>query len=127
MCPLSSSPVFAAFAVVVATLLLARCVPGGGAEATTAAAVAKQANAVVIDVRNQDEWDEGHLPTSTLMPLPSFADRLADVDSLTGGDKSRPIVVVCRSGNRAGKAKAILEKAGYTNVQNGGAWQNLDK
>ena len=83
------------------------------------------ADAVVLDVRNQDEWDAGHLERARLLPLPQLSQRLGDVDKLTGGDKSRTVVVVCRSGNRAGQAKKILEAAGYTHVINAGAWQSL--
>ena len=82
-------------------------------------------DALILDVRNQDEWDAGHLERSKLLPLPQLPQRLADVDKLSGGDKNRTVVVVCRSGTRAGQAKKILEAAGYTRVLNGGAWQSL--
>jgi len=82
-------------------------------------------DAVILDVRSQDEWDAGHLERSRLLPLPQLPLRLADVDKLVGGDKSRTVVVVCRSGTRAGQAKKILEAAGYTHVENGGPWQSL--
>jgi rhodanese-related sulfurtransferase len=35
------------------------------------------------------------------------------------------VIVVCRSGNRAGAAKEILERSGIKNVENKGAWQNI--
>ena len=38
--------------------------------------------------------------------------------SAIGTDKTRPVVVYCRSGNRSGKAKVVLETKGYTNIFN---------
>lgn len=81
--------------------------------------------APVIDVRTQEEWDAGHLEKAKLIPVADLQGRLAEVDALTGSDKSKPIVVVCRSGGRAEKAKAMLLAAGYSNVVNGGRWENL--
>lgn len=81
--------------------------------------------APVLDVRTQEEWDAGHLDKAKLIPVADFQGRLAEVEALVGGDKSKPVVVVCRSGGRAEKAKAMLLTAGYTNVVNGGRWENL--
>jgi phage shock protein E len=83
------------------------------------------ATAIILDVRNPDEWNGGHLERSTLIPLPELEARLTEVDALVGGDKAKPVIVVCRSGGRAGKAKTLLESRGYTHVVNGGAWQSL--
>ncbi len=71
------------------------------------------AGAVVVD------------PQATNIPIEDFAQRLADVDTLTGSDKTKPIVVYCASGNRSGKAKQQLEAAGYTQVVNGGGLDDL--
>lgn len=76
-------------------------------------------NAQYIDVRTQEEFDSGNHPKSINIPLSQFNKNLSKVD------KNRPIVVVCRSGNRSGKAKKILESLGYQNVINGGSWTNL--
>jgi rhodanese-related sulfurtransferase len=81
--------------------------------------------ALAIDVRSQAEYDEGHTSQTKLIPIDDFEPRIGEFAALTGGDKAKPIVVVCRSGGRAGRAKAMLEKAGYTNVTNGGPWQSL--
>ncbi|MEZ4361808.1 MAG: rhodanese-like domain-containing protein [Kofleriaceae bacterium] len=83
--------------------------------------------APVIDVRTKEEWDDGHLPQATLIPIQEFDGRISEVADLVGGDKTKPVVVVCRSGNRAAKAKAALEAAGFTHVVNGGRWENLAK
>jgi phage shock protein E len=81
--------------------------------------------AVVLDVRTPDEFGGGHLASSTNVPIDTFADHLADVDKLAGGDKTKPIVVYCAAGRRAAKAKAQLDAAGYKNVVNGGGYGDL--
>lgn len=81
--------------------------------------------AVVIDVRSPEEWEGGHADNATSIPVESIGSRLTDVAGLVKNDKSKPIVVVCRSGGRAAKAHEQLTAAGYTHVINGGAWQNV--
>lgn len=83
------------------------------------------AGAVVLDVRSSGEYAEEHLPNATNVPVEGFADHLAEVDTLAGGDKSRPIVVYCSAGSRAAKAKRVLDDAGYTRVTNGGGLDDL--
>ena len=74
--------------------------------------------ALLLDVRSQEEWDERHLEGANLIPVNELGGRLAEVAKLTGDDKTKPIVVYCRSGARAGRAKKQLLKAGYTQVTN---------
>jgi phage shock protein E len=81
--------------------------------------------ALVIDVRSTEEWNEGHLPMAKLLPVDELPRRLADVTSWAGGDKSKPIVVHCRSGARSGRAQSMLKSAGFTNVVNGGGYNSL--
>lgn len=81
--------------------------------------------APVVDVRTAEEWSEGHLPTAKHIPVDEVEQRLADFEKLVGGDKSKPLVVYCASGNRSGKAKKKLEAAGFTNVVNGGGYDDL--
>lgn len=76
---------------------------------------------IIVDVRTPEEWQfDGHAPCSVNYPLgPEFA---AKIDSLKAYDK---VVLVCRSGARAGSAKALLESAGFKNVENKGPWQHI--
>jgi rhodanese-related sulfurtransferase len=80
-------------------------------------------DAMVLDVREQSEWLDGHISKAKHIPLGQLKNRLADLDKF----KNKPIVAVCRSGNRSGRACGILKKAGFENVHNlsGGmmAWQ----
>ncbi|MEZ4403843.1 MAG: rhodanese-like domain-containing protein [Kofleriaceae bacterium] len=103
--------------------------PAGAAPAAEVdpVAAAKQliaSGALVLDVREQDEWDEGHLPQAKLFPVGTVAERLAEIETAAGG-KDRPVVVYCKSGGRAGKAKQVLEAAGFTHVVNGGGYRGL--
>jgi phage shock protein E len=76
---------------------------------------------IIVDVRTVEEWaDDGHANCSVNYPL---ADLDSKVESLKAYDK---VIVVCRSGSRAGVAVEMLEQAGFKNVENKGAWQNID-
>ena len=83
------------------------------------------AGALVLDVRSPDEFAEDHLPQATNIPVDTVRDRIADVEKLSGGDKSRPIVVYCAKGGRAARAKQALEEAGFQRVVNGGGLDDL--
>jgi phage shock protein E len=81
--------------------------------------------ALVIDVRQRDEWDRGHLASARHLPVDELPRRLEEVEAWAGGDKARPIVVYCASGGRSGRARATLERAGFTHVVNGGGYSSL--
>lgn len=71
---------------------------------------------VWIDVRTVEEYSADHIDGDANIPLASI-----DIDALASQyGKDAPISLYCRSGNRAGQAKAILEAAGFTNVTNAG-------
>ena len=81
--------------------------------------------ALVIDVRSQSEWDQGHLPMARLLPVDELPGRLMDVEQWAGGDKAQAIVVYCRSGRRSGRAREILQAAGFGDVTNGGGYDDV--
>ncbi|MCA9680754.1 MAG: rhodanese-like domain-containing protein [Myxococcales bacterium] len=84
-----------------------------------------EAGALLLDVRTQAEYDQHHLENSMLIPHDQLAGRVGEVLKAQGGDKSRPIVVFCMRGGRAGTAKQILLQNGFTEVTNLGgisAW-----
>jgi phage shock protein E len=83
--------------------------------------------ALLLDVRTQQEWDERHLDGASHIPVQELDTRLEEVDELTAGDHSKPIVVYCKSGGRAGKAKDKLVAAGYTQVTNLGGIDDWKK
>jgi rhodanese-related sulfurtransferase len=86
------------------------------------AATLRDDGALVIDVREQSEWDEFHMPGATLIPLGQLASKAGTLP------KDKPIVLVCRSGSRSATGRNMLEKAGFTNVtsMDGGmlAWRS---
>lgn len=91
-------------------------------DAQTAAAIMDNEDVLMIDVREQSEYDAGHIPGITLIPMNSVPSRLSEIPT----DKT--VVLACRSGNRSGQVFDYLKQQGYTNIHNlqGGivAWQN---
>lgn len=69
-------------------------------------------DAVVLDVREQSEYDEGHIPGAVLLPVGSIDEDTAAVIP----EKSTTVLVYCRSGNRSKTAAAALAELGYTGV-----------
>lgn len=74
------------------------------------AAKLREQGAFILDVREPEEWQEFHMPGATLIPLGELSSRLNEIP------KDRPIVVVCRSGNRSAQGRDILLDAGFKNV-----------
>ena len=67
---------------------------------------------VLLDVRNQDEYDEYHIVDSVLIPVDELESRLSELP-----DKDALIIVFCRAGRRSAIAAGILTANGYTNVR----------
>ncbi len=88
---------------------------------TTTAKTDSTVKQIIVDVRSVEEWEnDGHADCSVNYPLDSFQSK---IDELKKYDK---VVLVCRSGGRAGVAKSQLQSAGFTKeVENLGAWQNV--
>ncbi len=72
-----------------------------------------QEGCIILDVRTQEEYDEGHIPGATLIPNTQIEARAEEV--LT--DKDQLILVYCRSGRRSKMAAEILVELGYTNIR----------
>ena len=68
--------------------------------------------AVLLDVRNQDEYDEKHIGGSTLIPVSELGARLSELPE----DKGAAIIVYCKAGARSKTAYGALRAAGYSNV-----------
>jgi molybdopterin/thiamine biosynthesis adenylyltransferase/rhodanese-related sulfurtransferase len=67
---------------------------------------------LLVDVREQDEWNEGHLPGAVHVPRGNLESRI----ERAAPDRSRSIVLYCQSGNRSAFAAKTLEDLGYENV-----------
>lgn len=74
---------------------------------------------VIVDVRSQEEYSLGHAKGSLNIPLHLLANK---VEAL----RAKEVILVCRSGARAGQAKTMLEQKGVV-AYNAGPWQNLQK
>ncbi len=70
------------------------------------------AEIIVLDVREQSEYDSGHIQGAVLLPSGSVSTMAAEVLP----DKDATILVYCRSGSRSGAAARTLLSLGYTNV-----------
>jgi rhodanese-related sulfurtransferase len=73
------------------------------------------AGAVLLDVREADEWTAGHAPEATWIPMGEVAARVPELPA------GQAIVVVCRSGARSARVTSVLRGAGYdaTNLAGG--------
>ncbi|VAW92574.1 hypothetical protein MNBD_GAMMA23-2417 [hydrothermal vent metagenome] len=93
------------------------------ADATT---LINRNDAVVLDVRTDKEFNEGHIINSIHIPQSSIKDRLSEIEK----HKHKPIIVSCRTGQRSGQVCGQLKKQGFDHVYNlaGGvaAWQNAN-
>ena len=77
--------------------------------------------AVLIDVRSIDEFKEGSVTGAINIPINLLPYCIETIDT------TKHVIIFCKSGNRAGKAKKILEENHITDVTNGGSWQNVQE
>lgn len=71
-------------------------------------------DAVVIDVREQGEYAQGHMPNARHIPLGELDRRIPELEKL----KPAPIILCCATGSRSRTAIAKLQKAGFENIFN---------
>lgn len=68
---------------------------------------------IILDVREQGEYDSGHIPGAVLLPV-------GTIDETTAAEvipeKDSTVLVYCRSGNRSKTASSTLAELGYTNI-----------
>ena len=70
-------------------------------------------NVVILDVREQNEYDGGHIPGAVLLPVGTI-DEASAAEVIP--DKDSTVLVYCRSGNRSKTASSKLAELGYTNI-----------
>ncbi|MFZ9481543.1 MAG: MBL fold metallo-hydrolase [Ilumatobacteraceae bacterium] len=89
-----------------------------GTPAIDVETVAADPNAFIFDVREQEEWDAGHVDGAVLIPMGDVVSRLAELP------RDRQLVCMCRSGNRSGRVTTYLRGQGLDVVNlTGGALQ----
>lgn len=101
----------------------ASCSESSGSKADTVSGEVRRGEALLVDVREPEEYAAGHAAGAVLVPL-------GDVEAGKFGekDKNKRTYLYCRSGKRAGAALAALKGQGYTNVENLGGlsdWQAM--
>ena len=71
-----------------------------------------QQRALVLDVRDANEFGSGHITDAVNIPHGSLQNRITELEKY----KERPVVVVCKMGQHSGSMCTLLKKAGFTNV-----------
>ena len=79
--------------------------------------------AIVIDVRTEGEWNQGHLSRAQRVNWEEIGSNISTLSP----NKKDQIVLYCRSGNRAGKAMKILNELGYQDVINAGGLKSAQE
>lgn len=67
---------------------------------------------LVLDVRSEDEYQQGHVPGAIHIPYQELAKRTSELEAF----RNKPVVVYCESGRRAGIAASTLQEQGFENV-----------
>ena len=82
-----------------------------------------EAHSILIDVRSKEEWNKGYIEGAQHIPLKNLSTKINEHTR----DYDEEILLYCRSGNRSGKAKKILEEMGYVNTRNVGGIDDVSE
>jgi rhodanese-related sulfurtransferase len=82
--------------------------------AKDASAMYTEKKAVIVDVREDSEWNEQHIPGAIHIPLGQLNQRLSELKQY----KDSPVITQCKSGGRSAKALDVLKSAGFSKVYN---------
>ncbi len=120
---MKSNRIFWLLAIILATLFgVQQLQAADGVDVKQAQSMSKQ-GALLLDVREPEEYSAIHAPNAKLIPLGEVGARLKEIEAY----KNKPVAVMCRSGRRSAKAVALLQEAGFSQVSNvqGGilAWE----
>ena len=104
-------------------LALAGAAGAADMSAEDALQAAREQRVVLVDVRTPEEWKEtGVAPGAARISVTRHPQGdggfVADVAALLGGDRSRPVALICRTGRRSAMAEQLLERNGFTQVYN---------
>jgi rhodanese-related sulfurtransferase len=96
-----------------ATVVLKPVIPVGEAHAR-----AQAGEIVLVDIRTPEEWKETGVATSAhAITMHQDPRRFTQqVLAVMGGDRTRPVALICRTGNRSSNLQAEMRRAGFTNV-----------
>ena len=89
---------------------------GAALDPVSAHEAAMAGGLTLLDIRRPDEWEETGVPRGA-HPLDMRRDDLVGaLDALVGGDRSRPVAVICARGVRSDRTAARLAEAGFTRI-----------
>ncbi len=95
-------------------VLLTACSKVSEVTPEQAAQLFKDNKAIIVDVREQDEWNEQHIDGAIFIPLGEVESRLGELAAY----KDSQVIMQCRSGRRSEKAAKMLMNAGFDQVYN---------
>jgi rhodanese-related sulfurtransferase len=102
------------FAVLLALFIRNEMARGGqSVSAQQLVDLVNREGAVVVDVRDKNEFASGHIVDAINIPLATLENRLSDLEK----KKAQPIVIACKMGQHSGSAGTILRKNGFENVR----------
>lgn len=107
----------------VLVLTLGGAVQAADIDAGEALQAAREQRMVLVDVRTPAEWKQtGVAPGAARISVTEHPQGesgfVAEVAALLGGDRSRPVALICRTGRRSALAERLLERSGFTQVYN---------
>ncbi|MCI0508154.1 MAG: hypothetical protein L0Z73_18920 [Gammaproteobacteria bacterium] len=105
-----------AFIIILILLFRTYIVPAGAKSVTTMEAVRliNHQNALVLDVRTQEEFSKSHIVNAVNIPMGLLSDRISEIQS----HKLEPVILVCQSGNRSIQSARTLKKNEFTQLYN---------
>lgn len=114
------------FCLIIGLLFLVGCSNGDDKFVTYMEAKEKiiNENAILLDVRTEEEYNEEHIDGAILLPLDSI--NKENIEKIIN-DKEQVIIVYCRSGNRSSQALLLIEELGYNEVYDLGAMSNWEE
>lgn len=125
----TANPILVTIFLVLLFLFLRTFVAAGGAKSINsmeAVRMMNHENPLVLDVRTQDEYKQGHIAGSKNIPMGLVDARIADIQD----SQSSPVILVCQHGNRSMQAARSLKKHGFEKIFNlsGGmhGWQQAN-
>jgi rhodanese-related sulfurtransferase len=103
-------------AVISGAMLVSSFVRGGGKGISVmeATLLINREEALVLDVRETNEWSSGHIPNARHIALGQLEKHISELEKFKG----RPVIVCCASGNRSSSACGSLKRAGFERVFN---------
>lgn len=96
---------------------------GQSVSAAQATRMINKEDALVLDIREASEFKEGHIANAMNLPYASLAQRMSELDK----HKSRPIILVCKTGQTVSTASKMLKEKGYNALRLQGGmmeWNN---